>query len=75
MLFCATAVSMCAHCSLVLTAQVLAAVYQGGSAALQAAMASEVEPLLPKGTSVHAWAAALADKEPSRNTKPARSNR
>ena len=66
---------MCAHCSRVLTMQVLAAVYQGGSAALQAAVASEVEPLLPKGTSVDAWAAALADKEPGCKTKPARSNR
>ena len=40
---------------------------------MQAAVASEVEPLLPKGTSVNAWAAGLADKEPSRKTKPARS--
>ena len=66
---------MCAHCSLVLTTQVLAAVYQGGSAALQAAVANEVEPLLPKGTSADAWAAALADKEPIRKSKPARSTR
>ena len=54
--------------------QVLAAVYHGGSAAVQAAVASEVEPLLPKGTSVDAWAAGLADKELSRKTKPAKSN-
>ena len=61
--------SMC----LALALQVLAALYHGGSTALQAALKGEIEPLLPKGTSVDAWAAGLADKEPNRKTKPARS--
>lgn len=56
--------------------QVLAAVNCYGGAAVEKEMDAEIGPLLPKGTSVQAWAAKLgsADREHKEkvNAKPGR---